>query len=97
MGNSSTIMFLYIGAIFAVMYFFFIRPQSQKMKDAKKFIDEVVKGDKIVTTGGIHGTVDEIHDTTILLRIDSHVRVTIDKSAVSAELTQAAKALAEKK
>lgn len=97
MGNSSTIMFLYIGAIFAVMYFFFIRPQSQKVKDAKKFIDSVVKGDKVVTTGGIHGVVDEINETTIMLRVDSHVRIKIDKSAVSAELTQAAKALEEKK
>ena len=94
---NSPVLFLIYGAIFAVMYFFFIRPQTQKVKEAKKFIDEVQKGDKVVTTGGIHGTVAEIHDTTILLRIDSHVRVTIDKSAVSAELTQAAKALAEKK
>lgn len=95
--GSETIMIIYIGAIFAVMYFFFIRPQSRKLKEAKKFIDAVAKGDKVVTTGGIHGTVDEISDTTILLRIDSHVRVKVDKSAISAELTQAFKAIEEKK
>lgn len=95
--GSETIMIIYIGAIFAVMYFFFIRPQSKKLKEAKKFIDAVAKGDKVVTTGGIHGTVDEINDTTILLRIDSHVRVKVDKSAISAELTQASKAIEEKK
>lgn len=95
--GSETIMIIYIGAIFAVMYFFFIRPQSKKLKEAKKFIDAVAKGDKVVTTGGIHGTVDEINDTTILLRIDSHVRVKVDKSAISAELTQASKVIEEKK
>lgn len=94
---SSTIMIVYIGAIFAVMYFFFIRPQTQRQKEAKKFIDSVAKGDKVVTTGGIHGVVDDINDTTIILRIDSHVRVKVDKSAISSELTQAAKALEEKK
>ena len=94
---NSPMLFLIYGAIFAVMYFFFIRPQTQKVKEAKKFIDAVQKGDKVVTTGGIHGTVDEINDTTIKLRIDSHVSVKLDKSAISAELTEAAKALAEKK
>lgn len=90
-----SIMLLFYGAIFAVIYFFFIRPQSQKIKEGKKFIDEVQKGDKVVTTGGIHGVVDGIEDSTFILRVD-HVRMKIEKSAISAELTKAATA-SEKK
>jgi preprotein translocase subunit YajC len=85
-----TVMLLFYGAIFAVVYFFFLRPQSQKVKEAKRFLDEVKKGDKVVTVNGIHGTIDEIQDTTYMLRIDSHVRVKIEKSGISAELSKAA-------
>lgn len=85
-----TVMLLFYGAIFAVVYFFFLRPQSQKVKEAKRFLDEVKKGDKVVTVNGIHGTIDEIQDTTYMLRIDSHVRVKIEKSGISAELSKVA-------
>jgi preprotein translocase subunit YajC len=66
---NASIMLLFYGAIFAVIYFFFIRPQSQKIKEGKKFIDEVQKGDKVVTTGGIHGIIDVVEETTFLLRV----------------------------
>lgn len=85
---SPTIMLLFYGAIFAVVYFFFIRPQSQKAKDAKLFVDEIKKGDKVVTNSGIHAVVDEVSDTTLMIRIDSHVRVKIEKSSISAELSK---------
>ena len=91
-----TVMILFYGAIFAVIYFFFIRPQSQKVKEGKKFLDEVQKGDKVVTTNGIHGVIDSIEETTFILRVDSHVRIKIEKSGISAELSKAAQA-ADKK
>ncbi len=91
-----SIMLLFYGAIFAVIYFFFIRPQSQKVKEGKKFIDEIQKGDKVVTVNGIHGVIDGIEDTTFVLRIDSHVRIRIEKSGISSELSKLAQA-AEKK
>jgi preprotein translocase YajC subunit len=69
---NASIMLLFYGAIFAVIYFFFIRPQSQKIKEGKKFIDEVQKGDKVVTTGGIHGIIDVVEETTFLLACGSH-------------------------
>jgi preprotein translocase subunit YajC len=91
-----SIMLLFYGAIFAVIYFFFIRPQSQKVKEGKKFIDEIQKGDKVVTVNGIHGVIDGIEDTTFVLRIDSHVRIRIEKSGISSELSKLAQT-AEKK
>ena len=89
---NASVMLLFYGAIFAVIYFFFIRPQSQKIKEGKKFIDEVQKGDKVVTTGGIHGVIDAVEETTFLLRVD-HIRMKVEKSAISAELTKAAQGM----
>jgi len=80
---------LFYLAIFAVFYFFFIRPQSQKAKKEKLFVEELQKGDKVVTTGGIHGIIDRLEDTAIMLEIDKNVKIRIEKSSVSAELTKA--------
>ena len=85
---NASIMLLFYGAIFAVIYFFFIRPQSQKIKEGKKFIDEVQKGDKVVTIGGVHGKIVEVQDKTFTLEIDNNVKVKIEKSAISAEVTK---------
>jgi preprotein translocase subunit YajC len=83
------IMLLFYGAIFAVFYFFFIRPQSQKAKEAKKFLEEIKKGDKVVTTNGIHGIIDKIDDTTFLVEVDKGVKIRIEKSGISADITKA--------
>jgi len=79
---------LLYGAIFVVIYFFFIRPQSQKVKKEKQFVDELEKGDKVVTTQGLHGIIDRVEDTSFMLEIDKNVKVRIEKSAVSADLTK---------
>jgi preprotein translocase subunit YajC len=83
------VIILMYGAIFVVIYFFFIRPQSQKVKKEKLFVDEIQKGDKVVTTQGLHGIVDRIEDTSFMLEIDKNVKVRIEKSAISADLTKA--------
>lgn len=80
---------LMIVAMFAVMYFFFIRPQSQKVKKERAFVDSLQKGDKVVTTNGIHGIIDKVEDTSLMLEIDRNVKIRIEKSGISAELTQA--------
>ncbi|MFL0161572.1 preprotein translocase subunit YajC [Aquirufa sp. 1-SAACH-A3] len=76
---------LLFGGIFVVFYFFMIRPQQKKAKDAKKFIDELKTGDKVVTIGGVHGTVVSIREKTLVVEIDSSkgVRVVFEKSAIS--------------
>ena len=86
-----------IVAMFAVMYFFFIRPQSQKAKREKEFVDSLEKGTKVVTTNGIHGTIDRIEDGTILLEVDRNVKIRIEKSGISADMTQAINKTAEDK
>ncbi|MCC7302056.1 MAG: preprotein translocase subunit YajC [Bacteroidia bacterium] len=91
-GGMQSLIFLLL--IFAVFYFFMIRPQMRKQKDAQKYRDGIQKGDKIVTIGGAHGTIVEVADTTILVEVDSGVKIRYEKSAVSPEAT---KALAEGK
>jgi len=79
---------LIYAAMFAVMYFFFIRPQQQKAKKEKSFLEELGKGDKVVTTMGLHGIIDRVEDTSFMLEIDKNVKVRVEKSGISAELTK---------
>lgn len=82
------------GGIALVFYFFMIRPQQKKQKDQKSFINEIKKGDTIVTIGGIHGKVFAQDDETVTLEVDKSTKLTFEKSAISLE---ASKKMADKK
>jgi len=75
--------FLPLVLIIIVFYFFMIRPQMKKQKEAKKFLEEIKKGDKIVTIGGIHAKIHEVHDTHYIIEVSENVKLKISKSAVS--------------
>ena len=79
-----------MGLVMVVMYFFMIRPQSKKAKDQKNFINEIKKGDKVVTIGGIHGRVAKVNDDTLLIEVDGNTKLKIEKSVISMEFTKAA-------
>jgi preprotein translocase subunit YajC len=82
--------FIMMGAIMVVFYFFMIRPQQKKAKDQKKFIDNLQKGDKIVTIAGIHGTINKVNDdNTFQLEVSPGSYIKIEKSALSMEWTAA--------
>jgi preprotein translocase subunit YajC len=76
---------LMMGLIVVVFYFFMIRPQMKKQKEGKKFIENIKKGDKVVTIGGIHGKIAEVNDTTYVIEVEGGNRLKISKSAVSME------------
>ena len=82
-----------MGLLMVVFYFFMIRPQQKKAKDAKKFREALEKGSKVITIGGLHGKVLEVNDTTVLLEVDSNVKLRFEKSAIamdnSMQLTEA--------
>jgi len=83
--------FLMMGAIILVFWLFMIRPQAKKAKDQKKYIENMQKGDKIVTIAGIHGTINKVNDDgTIQLEISPGSYIKIEKSAISLEWSQAA-------
>ena len=86
-----------MGAMFLVMWLFFIRPQAKQAKLAKEFQTSIDKGAKVVTTGGIHGKIIKTDETTALLEIDNTVKMRIEKSGISMELTKAAYGEGEKK
>ena len=79
-GNMSFLIMMLL--IFVVMYFFMIRPQQKKQKEIAKFRNELKKGDKIVTIGGIYGTVDEIREKYVIIVVDGDVKLRVDKSAI---------------
>ncbi|MCH5329372.1 MAG: preprotein translocase subunit YajC [Alistipes sp.] len=74
-----------IALMIAVLYLFMWRPESKRRKEMQKFRDGLKKGDKIVTAGGIYGTVKEIKETTILVEVDSNVTLRVDKNMVVAD------------
>ena len=84
------IQYVIFGGISVVFYFFMIRPQQKKAKDQKKFIDEVKKGDYVITIGGAHGHVAELDGDTFILEVEKGGRIRFNKSAISLEATKAA-------
>ncbi len=88
-GGTMMPIFLMVG-MFVVMYFFMIRPQAKRAKDQKKFADSIAAGEQIVTTAGIHGRINKTNDDgTLQIEISRSTFMTIDRSAVSMEMTTA--------
>lgn len=75
-------------AMFVIMWFFMIRPQRKQQKELEKFRNGLKKGDKVVTAGGIYGTVDEIKDRTVLVKVDGDVKLKVDKNSLVRDFTQ---------
>ena len=86
-GGSSFMPFFFV-AMILVFWLFFIRPQAKKQKQQKQFIDNLQKGDKVVTIAGIHGTVNKVNeDGTINLEITPGLSIKMEKSSISMEYT----------
>lgn len=82
-------LFIMVGMI-VVMYFFMIRPQAKRAKEQKKFAESISSGEKIITSAGIHGTINRVNeDGTLQLEVGRGMFMTIERSAVSMELTNA--------
>ena len=69
--------------IFVIFYFMLIRPQRQKEKERQLMLRNMAKNDEVVSSGGIHGTIVNIKDKTVILRIDENVKIEIDKNCVA--------------
>lgn len=81
-GGGMGSMLLMMGALVVVFYFFMIRPQQKRQKELQQFRNELKKGDRIVTIGGIHGVVQSVNDSTIIVSIAEGVEVSFEKSAI---------------
>ena len=74
--------------LFVIMWAFMIRPQRKQQKELEKFRNELKKGDKVVTAGGIYGTVDEIKDRSVLIKVDGEVKLRVDKNSIVRDFTE---------
>ena len=74
--------------ILIVFYFFFIRPQTKKNKEQKKFREELKKGDKVVTIGGVHGKIAEVKEAIIVLDCGNNIKLNVEKTAVVMDATE---------
>jgi len=71
------------GLVFVIFYFLIIRPQNKKKKEAENMLKTLSKGDRVVTIGGIHGTIQSLKDDTVVLKVDANTKMTMSRSAIS--------------
>lgn len=76
----SSIIFLVL--IIGVFYFFMIRPQSKKAKEERKFRESLQKGDRVITSGGIHGKIAEVQETTVIIEVLDQTRLKVEKASL---------------
>jgi len=89
-GQSPFISFLPLLLIILVFYFFMIRPQMKKQKELRNFREGLQKGDKVVTTGGIYGKINDISGQVLTVDVGNNVHIKVDKSAVLRDPTDLA-------
>ena len=88
--QSSTPTFLFLGGFLLIVWLFLLRPQAKKAKEQKKFIDNMQKGDKVVTIAGIHGTINKVNeDNTLQLEVSPGSYLKIERASISLEWSQA--------
>lgn len=81
-GGNPLVSFVFLGLIFLIFWFFIIRPQSKKQKEIQQKVSDMRKGDKVVTSGGMVGSLHTTEDDSVLIEVDKDVKVRILKSAI---------------
>ena len=80
-------MWVMLALIFGVMWFFMIRPQRKQQKELQNFRDSLAMGDKVVTIGGIFGTIAEVKEDSVLMEVDNGVKIRVSKQAIVKDFT----------
>jgi preprotein translocase subunit YajC len=81
-GNAMLTQLVFFAAIFAIFYFLLIRPQQRQRREREALLRAVKRGDRVVTTGGMHGTVTGLDDATVTLRVADQTKITFDRAAI---------------
>lgn len=81
--GAGMISFLPLILIFLIMYFLMIRPQNKKQKETQKMLEALKKGDKVITIGGIHGTVSNVKDDSVTIKVDDNCHIEFNRSAIA--------------
>ena len=82
-GGGMTSTLIMFGLIFVIFYFMIVRPQQKRQKERQRMLDALKKGDKVLTAGGIHGTIMGIEEKTVLVQIADGIKVKVDRGSVS--------------
>jgi len=96
-GSSSLLSFLPLVAIVAIFYFLILRPQNKKQKETQKMLSTLKKGDRVVTIGGVHGVIQSVKESTVIVRVDDNTKLEFSRSAVSSVESQGKEEKEEKK
>ena len=84
-------MWIMLALIFVVMWFFMIRPQRKQQKEMENFRNSLKHGDKVVTIGGIYGTISEVKEAYVILEVDKDVKIRVNKQAIQKDYTDPSK------
>ena len=82
-GGNPIMSFLPLIAIIGIFYFLIIRPQSKKQKETQRMLSALRKGDRIVTVGGIHGVIQTIRESTVIVRVDENTKLEFNRAAIA--------------
>ena len=89
---------IFLIAMILIMYFFMIRPQNKRQKETQRMIDALKKGDKVITIGGIHGTISQTKESTVVVKVDDNTKIEFNRTAIASVIVdKPAGAEAEKK
>lgn len=89
--------FILLGGMILVFYFFMIRPQQTKQKKQREFVQEMKKGDTVVTAGGMHGKIISVTEHTVTLEVDKGINIKFEKGSISLDNTSALQSGGDKK
>jgi preprotein translocase subunit YajC len=78
------------GSIILIFYFMIIRPQQKRAKERQKLIESMKKGDKVITSGGMYGTIAGLDEKTVLVEIADKIKVKLDRSAIATIISDSA-------
>ncbi len=84
-GGSMLSMFIMFGLVIVIMYFMMIRPQQKRQKEHQSMLNSIKRGDKVVTTSGMHGTVSELDDKTMTVQVTDNVKIKFERSAIASK------------
>ena len=76
-------MLIFVVLLFGLMYFVMIRPQRKRQKEHQQLIEELKRGDRVITAGGIHGVIDSISEDTVIIKVESGATMRVAKGSVS--------------
>jgi preprotein translocase subunit YajC len=96
--SGSTLMsFLPLIAIIAIFYFLILRPQNRKQKETQKMLSALKKGDRVITIGGIHGVIQSVKESTVIIKVDENTKLEFNRGAISSVSSQGKEEKEEKK